>query len=260
MNMKLTVPILLSQQDVSQLGAVGKAMTAALGELAEGKTSVRLPTQALAAMAALLRCHTNTPEEAHIRGLVTDAGGVFIGREELIKLGEIPAYTEIPAVPIKYGAYFLQVDHPLRDGIIASHVILAFDPRGNQWLCIDRGNGGRSDIIPGSLGENGAGLPGLRQDQIIEKIVVNGVKLRSPEDGFAVKRVLDNALAMHSNAREFVETTPFADLWVRTNDTVRGAPDYRLLIGATSVAGVGVKILYPSEQANFDVGLIGCWS
>ena len=58
MTMQTTEPTKVSQTDVSSLTTVGNAMTAALGELAAGRTTVELPKEALEAMANILPGHT----------------------------------------------------------------------------------------------------------------------------------------------------------------------------------------------------------
>ena len=142
------------------------------------------------------------------RALITKAGGIFIGKEELVKLGKLDPDAVIPEIPAKYSQAFLESTHPLRGGSIASRIIFAFDPQSNQWHTVDRGEGGKSDIVPGSLakyaaaffrisrsslrslfsifrGKDGLGLSGEKQDELLKK------------NSSPIERILANALALH---------------------------------------------------------------
>ncbi len=130
-----------------------------------------------------------------IRTLITTSHGVLIDEgKKLEGLNEKAA---------RFLLEFLKTDHPLRGGNMASHVILDT----NNWVCIDRGSGGVSDIIPGSLGPRGRGLPGADQDAIIKDVEVNGVKLESPRDCRAVQAALNSAIAQHVGEAGFNNLT-----------------------------------------------------
>ena len=195
-----------------------------------------------------------------IQALITQAGGIFIGKDELIKLGKLSADAQIPEIPAKYSQAFLESKHPLRNGTMASHVILAFDPESNQWHCIDRGEGSKSDIIPGSLGRDGQGLSGNKQDKLLENVSIEGVKISSPKDSHPVERILDNAIAKHLADGKSLDTAPFRRIWGRTADTDRARAGCRILLGASDERGSVVGGSYRSGSSDYYVGLLACWN
>lgn len=198
-------------------------------------------------------------EKYGIQTLITQAGGIFIGKDELVKLGKLSADAQIPEIPAKYSRAFLESKHPLRNGTIASHVILAFDPESNQWHCIDRGEGGKSDIIPGSLGRDGQGLSGNKQDKLIENVSIEGVKISSPKDSYPVERILDNAIAKHLADRKYIDRAPFRGIWGRTADTDRAYAGCRILLGYSDEYGSDVYDDRGVNASNY-VGLLACWN
>jgi hypothetical protein len=203
-----------------------------------------------------------TQEET--RALITKAGGIFIGKEELIKLEKLAPDAVIPEIPAKYSQAFLESTHPLRGGSIASRIIIAFDPQSNQWHTVDRGEGGKSDIVPGSLGKDGRGLSGDKQDELLKKdgaqIKVEGVEISPHKDSSPIERILDNAVALHLAADKSIDTAPFRDIYGRTGDTQRGASGCRVLLGHSHGNGVDVYVGYHSDDANDGVGLLAGWN
>jgi len=198
------------------------------------------------------------------RALITKAGGIFIGKEELVKLGKLAPDAVIPEIPAKYSQAFLESKHPLRDKTIASHIILGFDPESNQWHTVDRGEGGKSDIVPGSLGKEGRGLSGDKQDELLKKdgaqIKVEGAEISPLKDSSPIERILDNAVALHLAAYKSIDTAPLRGIWGRAGDTQRGASGCRVLLGNSDEGGVSVGGNCPSDLDDFSVGLLAGWN
>jgi hypothetical protein len=209
------------------------------------------------------------------RDLITKAGGIFIGKEELVKLGKLAPDAVLPEIPAKYSQAFLESKHPLRERTleskdplrertIASHIILGFDPETNQWHTIDRGEGGQSDIVPGSFGKDGKGLSGDKQDELLKKdstqIKVEGVEISTHKDSLPIERMLDSAVALHFAAGKSIETAPFYGIWGRTGDTQNAASGCRRLLGNSYQNGVYAVDYYHSDNANYLVGLIAGWN
>ena len=198
--------------------------------------------------------HVHPTQEA-IKTILTQAGGIFIGKEELVRLGKLASDAVVHEIPERYNAAFFQQSHPLREGTIAAHIILAFDPTSNQWLCVDRGKGGESDIVPGSLG-----LGGSEQDRIIEGKSIAGVSLSSPVDSYPYERVVVNAAKLHLLEGKPKEKQPFRDIWARTADTTHAKADCRVLLGNFGWNGTIVYDCYHSVNAGFNVGLFAVWN
>jgi hypothetical protein len=203
------------------------------------------------------------------RRLITACGGVFIGIEELTRRDdslEGRIYT-VPPLPATCTPAFLQSPHPLRDGLIASHAILAldFDRRTKTlaWHMIDRGTGGANDIIPGSLGVGGEGLPGRRQDELLKVadrwLSVHGVSLVPPHNSSPIERVLNHAIRIHVESGKNIETAPFFGIWARTGDTERCAMNCRALLGMSKPPGILVQCFTRSDFVSRNVGLLGEW-
>ena len=193
--------------------------------------------------------------------LILEAGGIFVGRDELLRLGQLIPNAQVPEIPARYCETFLSALHPLRGGTVASHVILAFDPKSNQWGCIDRGEGGRSDIVPGSLGRDGAGLRGFEQDNLIANVSVEGCRLESPTDSKLVGRILGSAVALHLKDGKSIEDAPFRGVWGRTADTKDAVWGCRIILGPSNKDGPDVMDdNYHSEDTHSDVGLLAIWS
>ncbi len=203
------------------------------------------------------------------RRLITACGGMFIGIEELTRRDDSlqgRIYT-VPPLPASCTPAFLQSPHPLRDGLIASHAILAldFDRRTKTlaWHMIDRGTGGATDIIPGSLGVDGNGLPGRRQDELLRVgdrwLSIHGVSLAPPENSFPIERVLNHAIRLHLESGKPLEKAPFFGVWARTGDTERCAMNCRALLGMSKPPGILVQCLTRGDLVSRNVGLLGEW-
>jgi hypothetical protein len=181
----------------------------------------------------------------------------------LVGLGKIAPDAQVPEIPAKYSAVFLQAAHPLRTGSIASHVILGFDTESGEWHCIDRGEGGKSDIVPGSLGRESNGLGGDEQDALLKRggaqIAVEGVAISSPKDSYPIERVLDSAIALHLKEGKSFETLPFR-VWGRTADTELMDAGCRVLPGYSDVDGSLVNDNYHSDHTSDHVGLLASWN
>jgi hypothetical protein len=185
-----------------------------------------------------------------IRNLVTQAGGIFLE-------GEVGPDI---ALPKKLTKEFLDSADPKRGNKIAAHVIIGFDNETKKWYCISRGNGGMSDVLPGSLG-----MTGVQHDQLFRNsdnsdIVVKGLKLDSPKDYAPYKRLLDRAVTAHLETGGKLETAPFYGVWGRTNDTEHGAAGCRVLLGYADECGVLVRAGYLSFIALSGVGAFAVWN
>ncbi len=224
---------------------------------AEAKVGISSPASAPAL--------TPVPDQFQaVRQLVTEAGGVFIGKEELIRLGKATAETNVPALPEGIEA-FLKETHPIRGHKIASHVILAFDQVTKEWVCVDRGSGGKSDIVPGSLGKEGLGMGGAQQDRLLKlngaAITVKGAVIESPTNSCPDERAINLATACHLQAGNFIDDIPFGHIWGRTADTRRSAAGCRLLLGFSSEGGLCGYVLSHSVYADpCYVGLLASWN
>jgi len=200
------------------------------------------------------------------RALITKAGGIFIGKDELLKLGndKLAPDAVIPEIHAKYSQAFLESTHPLRGGSIASHIILGFDPETNKWYTADRGEGGQSDIVPGSLGKDGKGLSGDKQDELLKKdgaqIKVEGAEISTHKDSLPIERILDNAVALHLAAGKPLDTAPFYGIWGRSGDTQNAASGCRRLLGLSRRNGVRANANCHSDNAFSYVGLIAGWN
>lgn len=198
------------------------------------------------------------------RVLITKAGGIFIGKEELVRLGELDTDAVVPEIPAKYSKAFLEAAHPFRSETIASHITLAFDRESNAWHSIDRGEGGKSDIVPGSLGNEGRGLIGTRQDRLLTKngaqIKVEGVVISPHEDSFPIERILNNAVALHLAAGKPIDTAPLRGIFGRTGDFRRGTPGCRIVLGCPDEGSVRVLDSFHSLVIDSDVGLLAGWN
>lgn len=225
-------------------------------ETDEGRAAVldhlveRMGREEIIARLAKPSCDAAPREETAQEKIIKEAGGIFV----------VPAGVEVPPIPEKYSIEFLESKHPLREGSIAGHVILGFDDESKQWVCIDRGSGGQSDIVPGSLGPDGRGLPGNKQDDIIAGKEVGGVKLTSPDDYEPNKRVIDAAIVQHLNEGKSVQELPFYGIWGRTADTGHAAAGCRVLLGLSSGLGTDVRDFYHSDRALGNVGLLAVWN
>lgn len=192
-----------------------------------------------------------TPGNATVQvAMIKAAGGIVV----------IPAGVKVPPIPEKYSMEFLQSKHPLREGSIASHVILGFDPESGQWICIDRGSGGTSDPVPGSLGKWDRGLSGEEQDRIIADVEVEGVKLISPDDYEPVKRIIDAAIAQHEREGKPEESRPFWGHFGRTADTKNARIDCRVLLGLSSESGTVVEEYIRGDRGDTYIGLLAAWN
>lgn len=196
--------------------------------------------------------------DAEIRALITDAGGIFTGIEENQALGIAPR-DRPAAIPPEFSIDFLSSPHLLRGGLVAGHVILGFDPRDNNWVCIDRGAGGESDIVPGSLGPNVEGLPAHDQYELIANVSIKGVTLASPNALGGIERVINTAVALHIATGKPIESLPFRGVWGRTADITRAMDGCRTLLGFTDGIGIKVHTGCESSASSSHLGLLACW-
>lgn len=189
-----------------------------------------------------------------IQALITHAGGIFIGKDELVKLGKLSADAQIPEIPTKYSQAFLNATHPIRGGTIASHAILGFDIETNQWYCIEK------SIVPESRSLSGSKQDKLLQNKDGSQIEVEGVKVSSPKDSKPIERVLDNVIALHLKDGKSIEEAPFRGVWARTGDTDRALRGCRVLLGHSYEDGSLVINVYDAVNAYFNVGLLAGWN
>lgn len=189
-----------------------------------------------------------------IQTLITQAGGIFIGKDELVKLGKLSADAQIPEIPAKYSQAFLNANHPFRGGTIASHAILGFDIKTNQWYCIEK------SIVPASLSLGGSKQDKLLQNKDGSQIEVDGVKVSSPKDSKPIERVLDNVIALHLKDGKSIEEAPFRGVWARTADTDRAGRGCRVLLGISLVIGSCVSPNSGAGHADEIVGLLAGWN
>jgi len=225
---------------------------------------VVLPLAESAAGTTLLGASLALTTEEKTRTLITKAGGIFIGKDELVNLGKLAPDAVLPEIHAKYSQAFLESTHPLRGGSIASHIILVFDPETNKWYTADRGEGGKSDIVPGSLGKDGKGLSGDKQDELLKKdgaqIKVEGAEISTHKDSLPIERILDNAVALHLAAGKPLDTAPFYGIWGRSGDTQKAASGCRRLLGHSLQVGVRAYGRYHGDFAINNVGLLAGWN
>jgi hypothetical protein len=193
--------------------------------------------------------------EVVVRVLILNAGGVFIGKEELVKLGKSVPDAVVTELPAKYSEAFFRASHPIRGVEIARNAILGFDTVTNQWYCFEK------TIIP-----NSTGISGDEQDKLVRNIEgsqleVEGVKMSSPSDSEPVQRVLDTAIAFHLKHGGSIEDVPLADIWARTADTKNGyEPDCRVLLGRSDKNGSCKLTSAPANTGHTRIGLLVDWS
>jgi hypothetical protein len=209
-----------------------------------------------------------------IKQKIKAAGGIFIGREELIKLGKLSRDAKLPAIPEEFSRKFLSSAHPLREGTIASHIILAFDPESQCWYAIDRGQGAQSDLAPGTLGRKGP-------EQIIQTQIngqspsLNGLELSPPLQYEPYQRSIQNAVELHLKNSQPLHEAPFFRCFGRTNHKFTYYPEnnykegreHSILIGnfpirlesGETAPSIAVHFGTPTESDHGNVGLILCW-
>ena len=78
--------------------------------------------------------------------------------------------------------------------------------------------------------------------------------------GRPIKRMLDNAVALHLAAGKPLHTSPFYDIYGRTGDTRNAASGCRRLLGYSHPDGVYASDLCDSDDANHNVGLLAGWN
>ena len=192
--------------------------------------------------------------------LIENAGGIFLGEKQLKALGVLDENATIPPIPEKFSRAFLNATHPIREGKIAAHIILGFDPDTNAWYCFEK------SIVPGSLGEDGRGLSGPEQDKLLldqngQPKIVGEMKYSSPTDYRPIKNVLDNVIRLQLNNGAKVEDLPFYGIYGRTADTQNADRGCRVLLGCSARNGSNVYPLYFSpDYAADDVGLLAGWN
>ena len=84
--------------------------------------------------------------ERTVRDMIVQGGGIFIGKEELVRLQRLAPDAMVPEIPEKFSTTFLSARHPFHHGAMANHVILGFDADTDSWYCFER------HIIPNSIG------------------------------------------------------------------------------------------------------------
>ena len=197
-----------------------------------------------------------TQEEDRRVDTVRELNGIYIGKEELVLLKKLSSDVVIPAIPEKFSQAFLESKHPFRRGQIGSHVILAFDPEDNNWHCLDRGEGGLSDVLPGSVN-----LSANKQDTLLDQVnlQIEGLTLSPAQDSRVLKRILGNAIAIHLQQRQNIECAPLWGVWGRTADVHYDNIGCRILLGHSNKFGVQIHSFFMSSLANKEVGLLCAW-
>jgi hypothetical protein len=193
-----------------------------------------------------------------IKTLITQAGGIFVGKDELLGLGKLSADFELPPIPEKFSTTFFNATHPTRGGTIASRIILGFDVETNQWYCIEK------MIVPESRNLSGSKQDKLLQNQDGSQIEVEGVKTSSPKDSKPIERVLDNVIALHLkvhlNDEKAIDWAPFSHEYARTADTVRADHGCRVLLGCSHESGSRIAPHSDAAEAEYDIGLLAGWN
>jgi hypothetical protein len=191
--------------------------------------------------------------------LISKAGGIFLGEKQLKELGVIDKGVTVPPVPQKFSRAFLNANHPLRGGKMAAHIILGFDPKTREWYCFEK------SIVPGSLGTDGRGLSGPKQDNLLldehrKPKTVQGMKYTSPTDYHPIKRVLDNVIKLQRKQGVAVGDLPFYRVWGRTSDTENAGRGCRVLLGASDRHGSFVYGHFSAAYADGHIGLLAGWN
>jgi hypothetical protein len=108
-------------------------------------------------------CELENHHLAHHRQLIEKElnrlGGVYIGPLELAAQGVLNYRQNLllPPMPEWLTVEFLRREHPVRRGLIGSHLLLAYDPESLRWVNIDMGKD-RDCLFPGSVRSNGCPL------------------------------------------------------------------------------------------------------
>ena len=191
--------------------------------------------------------------------LILNAGGIFLGEKKLKELGVISKGVTLPPVPEYFSKEFLNAPHSRRSGKIAAHIILGFNTTTNNWYCFEK------SIVPGSLGADGKGLSGPRQDELLRdgtgySRTVRGMAYTSPTDYRPIKSVLDNVVKLLLNAGVAVQDLPFYGVFGRTADTQNARRGCRVLLGYSIQDGSSVLSDYSAGYARLNVGLLAGWN
>ena len=191
--------------------------------------------------------------------LISKAGGIFLGEKQLKELGVIGKNVTVPPIPEKFSRAFLNARHPLRDGKMAAHIILGFDPDTKQWYCFEK------SIVPGSLGQDGRGLSGPEQDELLlddnkQPRTVQNLRYTSPTDYRPIKRVLDDVIKLQLRNSVQVRDLPFYGVLGRTADEANAGRGCRVLLGRSHRDGSNVNGRYSADYAYNDVGLLAGWN
>jgi len=229
---------------------IGQAATALAKELSEAAPTASAPKRAKA-QAAL--------NQGVAEKLISKAGGIFLGEEQLKELGIIGKGAIVPPVPQKFSKAFLAANHPVRGGKMAAHIILGFDPKTREWYCFEK------SIVPGSLGTDGRGLSGPKQDDLLldekrKPKTVQGMKYTSPTDYHPIKSVLDNVIKLQLKHGVAVGNLPFYGVWGRTSDTENADRGCRVLLGLSNRDGSVVYNFFSAVFAVDGVGLLAGWN
>jgi hypothetical protein len=191
--------------------------------------------------------------------LILNAGGIFLGEEQLKELGVISKGVTLPQVPEYFSKEFLNAPHSRCSGRIAEHIILGFNPTTNNWYCFEK------SIVPGSLGTDGQGLSGPWQDELLRggtgySRTVGRMGYTSPTDYRPIKSVLDNVIQLQLNHGVAVQDLPFYGVYGRTADTQNAVRGCRVLLGYSCKYGSDVRRDCSADNASSDVGLLAGWN
>lgn len=157
-----------------------------------------------------------TLTEEIARKILTEAGGIFVGRKELMRLGVVQKGASIPPIPPEFSRGFFEAQHPLREGQIAGHVILGYDPKTDRWYCFEK------SVIEVSFSR---AKRMVRKDKMLSykdgrQITRNGLQYSSPKDYRPIQRILNSLIKLHMRDGGIEEHLPFYDTCAITFDTI----------------------------------------
>ncbi len=101
------------------------------------------------------RGSSNSPSR-QIAELITQLGGIFLGRDEMLRLGAIAQDANLPEMPGEFSADFFRAPHPTRLGTIARYCVVGIDIMSGTWHIFEK-----------SIAENSLGLNGTDQDKLL---------------------------------------------------------------------------------------------
>ena len=187
-----------------------------------------------------------------IRSIITRAGGTFIGAPELMQLGQLPEGTEILPVPSCVSSEFLGAEHPIRGDLIATHIILGYDPETREWYCVEK------SAVPNSFGLTGHEQDSLLLDADGAPLIVEGLPYESPRTFDAIHRVINNAIKLNQLQGGDIESGPFCRYWARTAYSEKPG-SARYMLGDLWALGTAITFIYPTDFRASDVGLMASW-